>query len=44
MTLKNNYFLVNAPDVPNSQRAKHTAEHVQQNAPNVQSGLISECS
>ena len=44
MTLKNNYFLVNAPDVPNSQRAKHTAEHVQQNVPNVQSGLISECS
>ncbi|KAI0740619.1 hypothetical protein C8Q76DRAFT_198115 [Earliella scabrosa] len=40
MTLKYNYFLVNAPDQPNSQRAKHGAEHLQQNAPLAQSGYV----
>ncbi|KAI0800383.1 hypothetical protein C8Q74DRAFT_1323925 [Fomes fomentarius] len=33
-----NYFLVNAPDIPNAQRAKHTPLHMQQNTPLLENG------
>ncbi|KAI0705314.1 hypothetical protein C8T65DRAFT_653010 [Cerioporus squamosus] len=39
-TLKKNYYLINAPDLPNAQRAKHTPQHMVASAPLVQSGYI----
>ncbi|KAI0657661.1 hypothetical protein C8Q70DRAFT_1055448 [Cubamyces menziesii] len=35
-----NYFLVYAPDVPNTQRLKHLPEHMVQNAPLFKDGTI----
>ncbi len=37
-TLKKNYYLLRAPDLPNAQRAKHNAEHMAYWGPLMQSG------
>ena len=37
-----NYFMVYAPDVPDTQRLKHLPEHMVQNAPLFKNGTISE--
>ncbi|RPD58153.1 hypothetical protein L226DRAFT_537289 [Lentinus tigrinus ALCF2SS1-7] len=37
---KKNYYLINAPDISNSQRAKHTPQHMENSMPLVRSGYI----
>ncbi|RPD58152.1 hypothetical protein L227DRAFT_577503 [Lentinus tigrinus ALCF2SS1-6] len=39
--LKKNYYLIQVPDLPNAQRAKHTPEHFAYFLPLMQSGRIS---
>lgn len=38
-----NLFHVYAVDKPDSQRVKHAAQHLAQNAPHFQGGIIREC-
>ncbi|RPD72160.1 hypothetical protein L226DRAFT_537291 [Lentinus tigrinus ALCF2SS1-7] len=38
--LKKNYYLIQVPDLPNAQRAKHTPEHFAYFLPLMQSGRI----
>ncbi|KAI0705298.1 hypothetical protein C8T65DRAFT_740871 [Cerioporus squamosus] len=37
---RDSYFLIVAPDVPNSQREKYKPQHIEHNTPLIQSGYI----
>ncbi|TFK84842.1 hypothetical protein K466DRAFT_552933 [Polyporus arcularius HHB13444] len=37
---RDSYFLIVAPDVPNSQREKYKTQHIEYNTPSIQGGYI----